>query len=199
VLVDHPEDLTLDRQAEYLQQALAQNRVVEALLATAGEMELPRWYVGAGAVAQTVWNLRHGSAPADGIKDYDLVYFDPGDLTAVSEQRIEQQFAERLRRFEALVDVHNEARVHLWYEKRFGRPLDPYRSTEEAISTWPTTASSVGVRRDSLGFVVCAPFGLADLRAMVVRPNKVKVSQQIYEEKVARWQANWPELRVIPW
>lgn len=199
MLVDHPEDLTLDRQAEYLQQALAQNRVVEALLATAGEMELPRWYVGAGAVAQTVWNLRHGSAPADGIKDYDLVYFDPGDLTAVSEQRIEQQFAERLRRFEALVDVHNEARVHLWYEKRFGRPLDPYRSTEEAISTWPTTASSVGVRRDSLGFVVCAPFGLADLRAMVVRPNKVKVSQQIYEEKVARWQANWPELRVIPW
>lgn len=154
---------------------------------------------GAGAVAQTVWNLRHGYAPADGIKDYDLVYFDPDDLTAESEQRIEQQVRARLREFESVVDVHNQARVHLWYEKRFGRHLDPYRSTEEAISTWPTTASSVGVHRDSLGFVVCAPFGLSDLLAMVARPNKVKVSRQIYEEKVARWQAIWPELRVIPW
>ncbi|MDA8356139.1 MAG: nucleotidyltransferase family protein [Actinomycetota bacterium] len=73
------------------------------------------------------------------------------------------------------------------------------RSTEEAISTWPTTASRVGVRRGSLGFVVCAPFGLSDLLAMVARPNKEKLSQQIYAEKVARWQTNWPKLRVIPW
>jgi hypothetical protein len=34
---------------------------------------------------------------------------------------------------------------------------------------------------------------------MVARPNKEKLSRQIYEEKVARWQAIWPELRVIPW
>ena len=35
--------------------------------------------------------------------------------------------------------------------------------TEHAIATWPTTAPSVGVRSDAGGFVVCAPFGLADL------------------------------------
>jgi hypothetical protein len=39
-------------------------------------------------------------------------------------------------------DVKNEARVHLWYERRFGRHLEPYRSTGDAIATWPTTASS---------------------------------------------------------
>ena len=168
-------------------------------MAAANEVHLPGWYLGAGAVAQTVWNLRHGYAPVEGIKDYDLVYFDPDDLTAESERRVEEQVVARLSGFCTVVDVHNEARVHLWYEQRFGRHLDPYRSTEEAISTWPTTASSVGVRRDSDGFVVCAPFGLSDLLAMVVRPNKVKVSQEIYDDKAARWQSNWPKLRVVPW
>ena len=199
MLVDHPEDLPLDRQIDCLQQALTQNPIAESVLAMAGEMRLPGWYLGAGAVTQTVWNLRHGFPPAAGIKDYDLVYYDPEDLTAESERRVAQQVAARLSGLEVVVDVHNQARVHLWYEKRFGRHLDQYRCTEEAISTWPTTASSVGVRQDGDGFVVCAPFGLSDLLAMVARPNKVKVSQKIYEEKVARWQANWPQLQVIPW
>jgi len=199
VLADRPKDFPLARQIEYLQHALTLNPVAEAVLVLAGEMHLPGWYLGAGAVAQTVWNLRHGFAPAEGMKDYDLVYFDPDDLSAESERRLEAQVAQQLSKFGVLADVHNEARVHLWYEKRFGRYLDPYRSTEEAISTWPTTASSVGVRRDRAGYVVCAPFGLSDLLAMVARPNKAKVSREIYEQKVARWQAIWPKLRVIPW
>ena len=45
----------------------------------AGEMQLPRWCLGAGAVAETVGNLRHGFAPADGIKDHDLVHASPRD------------------------------------------------------------------------------------------------------------------------
>lgn len=121
-----PRNLTLDRQTEYLQNnALAQNPIAEAVLAVAGEVRLPGWYLGAGAGAQTVWNLQHGFAAADGIKDYDLVYFDPDDLTAESEQRIEQQVAARLRGIGTVVDGHTEARVHLWYEARFGRRLDP--------------------------------------------------------------------------
>ena len=98
-----------------------------------------------------------------------------------------------------VVDVKNEARVHLWYERRFGRNLEPYRSTGDAIATWPTTASSVGVRYDGHTFVVCAPFGLADLISMVARANKTIVTRDVYEEKVARWAAQWPQLTVIPW
>lgn len=54
VLADRPEDLSLDRQIDYLQRALRQNPVAEAVFAAAGEMHLPGWYLGAGAVAQTV-------------------------------------------------------------------------------------------------------------------------------------------------
>jgi uncharacterized protein len=196
---DHPEAVALHLQCEYLHQVLTENVVAEAVLTLGAEMALPDWYFGAGGVAQTVWNLRHGFDAAGGIKDYDLVYFDPHDLSAESERRIEEEVATRLSRFGVVVDVHNEARVHLWYEQRFGRHLAPYRSTEDAIATWPTTASSVGVRRGHEGFIVCAPFGLADLLGMVARPNKTIVTREVYEEKVSRWKTRWPKLRVIPW
>ena len=196
---EHPEDLPLGLQCEYLHHILTENVVAEAVLTLGTEIALPDWYFGAGGVAQTVWNRRHGFDPAAGIKDYDLVYFDPHDLSAESERRIEKEVATRLSGFGVVVDVHNEARVHLWYQQRFGRPLAPYRSTEDAIASWPTTASSVGVRRDHDGFIVCAPFGLADLLGMVARPNKSIVTREVYEEKVSRWIARWPKLRVIPW
>lgn len=97
------------------------------------------------------------------------------------------------------IDVTNEARVHLWYERRFGFAIAPYRSTEHAISTWPTTASSVGVRYDVNGFIVCAPFGLDDLFSMVVRPNKRLIDEAVYEAKVQRWSQHWPRLTVVSW
>ncbi|HUJ65649.1 MAG TPA: nucleotidyltransferase family protein, partial [Acidimicrobiales bacterium] len=86
-----------------------------------------------------------------------------------------------------------------WYGQKFGQAIDPYLSTEDAISTWPTTASSVGVRTGADGFTVCAPYGLADLLGMVARPNKRIVSREVYEEKTRRWAARWPQLTVIPW
>jgi hypothetical protein len=145
-----------------------------------------------------VWNLRHGYSPDQGIKDYDLVYFDP-DLNLDAERRIEQELSDRLAAFGIELDVKNEAWVHIWYAERFGNTIDPYVSTEDAISTWPTTASCVGVRRDQDGFVVCAPFGLADLLGMVARPNKKVVTKAVYEEKTSRWTSRWPRLTVLPW
>jgi hypothetical protein len=146
-----------------------------------------------------VWNLLHGFEPAAGIKDYDLVYFDPIDLSDEAERQIEEKVARRLSGLDVVVDVKNEARVHLWYAERFGRHLEPYASTEDAIATWPTTASCVGVRQENDDFMVCAPFGLADLLGMVARPNKTIVTRDVYEEKVSRWAARWPRLRIIAW
>jgi uncharacterized protein len=41
------------------------------------------------------------------------------------------------------VDVKNEARIHLWYERRFGTRIEPYRSSADAIST--IGSSSAGI------------------------------------------------------
>src|SRR5262249_10164928 len=134
-----------------------------------------------------------------GISDVDLVYFDGNDLSAETEAR----HAERIRALFAdlglWIDVKNEARVHLWYAEKFGTALAPYVSAEDAISTFRTTATAVGVQPRAGGLHVFAPCGLSDLLGLVVRPNKKQITQAIYDAKVKKWRAKWPDLRVVAW
>ncbi|MFE7857080.1 nucleotidyltransferase family protein [Streptomyces sp. NPDC057403] len=39
----------------------------------------------------------------------------------------------------AEVEIRNEARVHLWYERKFGVPCPPYGSSEAAIDSFAAT------------------------------------------------------------
>jgi hypothetical protein len=189
----------LARQVEALEGILRTNPVASGLLERAAATALPSWYLGAGGVAQSVWNHLHGFAPTHGIVDYDIVYFDPDDLTEAGEKAIERELTAAADLRGAKLDASNQARVHLWYERRFGRPIAPYRSAEHAIATWPTTATSIGVRAEGNDFVVSAPFGLADLFALTIRPNATLVHRAIYEGKAARWRRLWPRLTVLPW
>lgn len=156
------------------------------------------WLV-AGCVAQTVWNEKFDLPSNFGISDIDLVYFDPDDLSAEGEQ----QHAERIRRhFDDLpvwFDVKNEARVHLWYQEKFGYSIDQYQTIKAAISTFPTTATSVGVRPQAAGLELYTPFGLDDLVGGIVRPNKSQITKEIFDTKVIKWLKNWPDLTIVKW
>ena len=82
------------------------------------------------------------------------------------------------------LDVKNQARVHVWYEQHFGYSIRPYQSLEEAINTWPTTATAVGIRRWNEEWKIYAPYGLNDLFGKIVRANKAQITQEIFEKKV---------------
>lgn len=192
-------DSPLPDQLGGLERAVLRNPFALAILERSGQLDLPGWYLGAGGIAQTVWNQIHGFEPSHGIKDYDLIYFDSTDQRPEAERLIEERVTQAFADLDIKLDVINEARVHRWYFERFGGSIPPYRSSEHAISTWPTTATSVGVRREAGQFVVCAPFGLHDLFAMIVRPNKSIIDRTVYESKVERWASLWPRLTVIPW
>ena len=164
-----------------------------------GDVQLPNCWLVAGAVAQTVWNASLGYPSDHGISDVDIIYFDGADLTSeserVEEQRIRSLFTDLPVRF----DVKNEARVHLWHEARFGYAIAPYRSAEDAIATFPTTATAIGVRPTHKRFEIFAPYGLADLCHLVVRPNRTQINDPIYQAKISRWQTLWPALDIRPW
>ena len=192
-----------------LEKLLRRNPAIFSILNRAPTLKLPNWYLGAGCIAQTVWNDLHGFAPNAHIKDYDLVYFD-SDLSYQAEDECIKRGQEHFRDLHLNIEIRNEARVHLWYQQHFGKPLEyvdasgkpsfSYGSMEDAISTWPTTATSIGVKLDEKGaFVAFAPFGLNDLFGMVVRPTKRGVPKEVYLEKVQDWTRFWPKLRVIPW
>ena len=183
-----------------LDDVLDRQPVVAGILERVPSLGLPGWYLGAGCIAQTVWNALHGFDLTLGIKDYDLVFFDDGDVSQQGERDTERRVDDLVSDLGAVVvDVTNEARVHMWYEERFGQPIEPYPSSEAAIATWPTTATSIGVRRSGGPLEVCAPFGLDDLFRMIVRPNKRLVTKGVYQAKAKRWQETWPRLMVLEW
>jgi hypothetical protein len=182
-----------------LQAVLSRSPMVAAILDRWSDIRLPDCWLVAGCLAQTVWNDAFGLPATHGISDIDLVYFDGDDLS----QGTEADHAARIRALFAglglWLDVKNVARVHLWYAEKFGSALAPYVSTEDAITTFPTTATAVGVQPQANGLRIFAPCGLSDLLGLIVRPNKKKITRPIYDAKVEKWQARWPGLRVVPW
>ena len=112
---------------------LKQNVAVWHVLETAGSLGLNQWFVGAGAICQTVWNLRHGFAADKHLKDIDLIYFDRQRASADEEREKQRQVDSRFRELSLQVEAINQARVHEWYESEFGFLIPPYHSSESAI------------------------------------------------------------------
>lgn len=188
-----------NKQIDQLLEILQKNKTLQKVLEQSGELGMSNWYVGAGSIAQTVWNIKHGFESETGIKDYDLVYFDDADISYEAEDKFIQSGKILFGGITNNIEIRNQARVHLWYEQRFGTAIKPYRSTEEAIQGWPTTVTAIGVTKNKGQIKVYAPFGLDDLLNLVIRPNKVLVKKDVYQLKVERWQQIWPKLQIIPW
>lgn len=182
-----------------LQAIVSQSPLLAAVLGHWDRIALPDCWLVAGAITQTVWNSTFGLPYAYGINDIDIVYFDAADLSEEAEARHSARIREAFSGLPVWIDVKNEARVHLWYETKFGYPVEPYISTADAIATFPTTATAIGLRPGPTGLELCAPFGLSDLFGAIVRPNKTQITREIYERKVNRWISVWPRLEIIDW
>ena len=186
-------------QVKSLEFILGQSAIVPKVLKRAEALSLPNWYLGAGCIAQTIWNYLSGKELTSHINDLDLVYFDQDDLTYEAENQRMDDAKELFKDVPIRIDVKNQARVHLWYEEHFGYPIESYQSVEDAINSWPTTATCVGVRYSENECIVYAPYGLNDLFGMIVKPNKVQITEDIYVRKVKRWKHCWPMLQIVPW
>jgi hypothetical protein len=170
------------------------------VLRKAQELDLPDWLIISGAVYQPVLNHLTGRAPDHGLKDYDLAYFDPSDISYEAEdlviRRVAAAFEEPLR---GLVEVRNQARVHVWFEGKYGETYTPLNCSAEALGRFVSPMFAVGVRlEDDDRLRIEAPFGLEDLFAMRLRPNRTRPVIVGYERIAARAKARWPELEVEP-
>src|SRR5437660_11136876 len=94
--------------------ALRANETLWECLQRLPSLNLPAWYLGAGCVAQTIWNLAHGKAPGADILDYDLVYYDR-DLSEERERTVARDAQELIADLPIELDVTNEAHVHLLF------------------------------------------------------------------------------------
>jgi hypothetical protein len=182
--MNHSDDLEALLRADAERQRLL--RLVQSL-------QLPDCWVGAGFVRNAVWDSLHGRPPSPPAGDVDVIWFD----VSRNRKRFDVELEERLKLLDDSIDwsVKNQSRMHVDNDDR------PYRSTTDAMSFWPETATAVAVRLiEGNGLEVAAPFGLDDLYAGVIRPTPhfLRAKRAIFDERVLRkeWLRRWPSLRV---
>lgn len=188
------------RYTQELLAAVQEHGMLMEVMNRAGALGLGNYYIGAGCIVQTVWNRLTGRPLAYGIEDVDIVYYDGHDLSYEAEDRVIEAGRQLFEDLPVRLDIKNQARVHVWYTEKYGIPLAPYTSVEDAIDSWPATASSLGLRRDTEEkWTLYAPFGLEDLFHLMVRPNKKLIDEPAYLAKVSKWLGKWPELTAVGW
>ena len=169
------------------------------VLTTVRALGLPDWRLVSGAVYQAVWNVKTGRPAGYGVKDYDLAYFDGSDLSYEAEDVVIKQVAAAFDApFRSQVEVRNQARVHLWFQDRFGEPYEALGSTDGALERFVAPTFAVGVRLEADDAIsVAAPFGLEDVFAMTIRPNPNRPLAKGWVKTVENARARWPELTVV--
>jgi hypothetical protein len=182
---------------ERLTEILCATPPLMRVLTVARHLCLPDWIVFSGAVYQPVLNHLTDRQPDYGIKDYDLGYFDDSDLSYEAEdaviRRVKAAFDEPLR---STVEVRNQARVHLWFEGKFREPCGPLSCTAEALERFASATFADGVRLEPDDWLhIEAPFGLADLFALRLRPNPRRKTVG-FARSAADVRRRWPEVVV---
>ncbi len=175
------------------------NRSNALLLERLPDLSLPDCYLVAGCLFQTVWNCLSGKRPDEDIVDYDVFYYDPTDLSWEAEDAVIRRAEAAFGDLGVEVQVRNQARVHLWYGRKFGLECPPLRSSRDGIDHFLSQSSCYGIGRHAGAAEVYAPFGFADLFSMTVRPNCRRDLPEVYHRKARRWAEAWPRLQVIPW
>lgn len=195
-MIGYNSDLEFQKQELY--NILKENAVIFEILQKAQTLEIPDYYIGAGCICQTVWNHQNKLDLMYGISDVDFVYFD-ADTSYESENNIIQLVQHKFAHIPVEIDVKNQARVHLWYKEHYGYEIQPYKSLEAAINTWPTTAASIGVKLVDNQFLVYAPYGLNDMFGQIIRANKTQITKETYIQKCNKWSKKWNTLNIIEW
>jgi uncharacterized protein len=189
-----PGRVTLQRLADLVRARPWLLRILHA----ARDLELPEWAVTAGVIRNLVWDDLSGLEEPTPIRDVDIAYFDPSDVSRRRDRAIEAALDESLP--DVPWEVTNQAGVHLWYAGKFGHEISPIFSLEDGISRNPETATSVGVRLEPDGDVtVIAPCGLDDLFGMILRRNPKQVTKDYFRQRLIdkRIQERWPSVTVI--
>lgn len=164
------------------------------VLRVAEEVGLPDWLIGAGFVRNKVWDHLHGykKEKAD-TADIDLAYFDPAGNDEEKDNGLSRELAAKTG---LNWEVANQAYTHAWHSDHAA----PYRSTADAISKWPETATCIGVTLAHGEPALIAPYGVTDLVNLIVRPSPGFLEEgnarSAVEERVAKknWLKKWPKL-----
>jgi hypothetical protein len=180
---------------EFLRIVHASNFLVETV-ERAAALDLPHWWIIGGAIRDVVWQSLSDAPVPPVIKDIDLLFYDPHNLTREHDRQIQRSLAPIAG---VSWSVKNQARMHLHNGDL------PYICMSEAIYCFPETISTIGIKKGkNEQTIVSTCFGYDDLFSMTFRPTPHfcgKYGLAAYPARVRDkgWIEKWPEARVLTW
>ena len=193
---------TIDEQIKQAILILEKNKDLMDILDYMYELNLPNFYIVAGSVFQTIWNYYDNKPLNYEIKDIDIIYYDDIDLSRESEQELQKEISEHLKKININYefDVNNEARMHIWKKENENINIDQYKNSEDAIDQWIATVHAIGITKENGNIKIYAPYGLSDIFSKTIRPIKHKNnSKELYDKKVASWSNRFDNLNIVEW
>lgn len=173
------------------------NPINKAILTRLPMLGIPDAWLVAGSIYQSYWNSLSGRSVTEGIKDYDIFYCDLSDLSYDAEDAVLRRAALVFADLDALIDVKNQARVHLWYKDRFGADYPAVSSSRESIGKFQVRCTCVGLQPKSDGTLeLHAPYGLEELTKGQLRANANCPAQAGVRAKAESYRARWPWLAI---
>ncbi|WP_332846091.1 nucleotidyltransferase family protein [Pseudomonas lactucae] len=182
--------LTVDT---FLELAMA-NPINVEITARLPDLGVEQCMLTAGCLFQAVWNHQMNLPADQGVKDYDVFYFDT-DLSYEAEDVVIRRAEGLFKDLGVNVEVKNQARVHLWYGQRFGRPYPQLQSARQGVDRYLVAGTCIAL--DIASGEVYAPYGLADVEQGVLRMNPLHPEPVLFAEKARSYQARWPWLRIV--
>ena len=189
----------MSQSLEYdLVQIIETNTWNKLILARAAQLGYEDWWLTAGCVAQSVWNVACDRDIHTGILDYDLFYYD-SDTSWEAEDKVIEKGRQLFSDIPVEVQIRTQARVPVWDQEKFGGPVGAVNRASDAIDRFPCATVAVGVRLLEERFEVYSPFGLEALFSGILRPNRALPIPDVYAIKTERWLREWPHLTRAPW
>jgi len=146
-------------------------------------------WLAAGFVRNAVFTHLFGPPRIPMVEDLDVIYIDAAKLSRKYDRQFQRALSGQLT---AAWQVKNQARMAR-------RNKDsPYLDVNDALAHFPETSTAVAVRLGGNGLEVLAPYGLADLRAGIIRATPA-ISRQVFAERCTekRWAERWPGIRFV--
>ena len=174
------------------------NPINRAILTRLPMLGAPDAWLVAGSIYQAYWNALGGQPVTAGVKDYDIFYYDPGDLSYEAEDAVVRRAAMVFADLDGLVDLKNQARVHLWYKDRFGADWPPVASARESIGRFQVRCTCVGLQPKADGTLeLHAPYGLDELTRGELRANPNCPNVAGMHAKADSYKQRWPWLKIV--
>lgn len=170
------------------------NPINAEIISRLASLGLSECMLTAGCLFQAVWNHQAGWPLNQGIKDYDVFYFD-NELSWEAENEVINAAKPLFEDLQVNVEIKNQARVHLWYEQRFARAYPQLRSSKDGIDRYLIAGTCIGL--DAATGELYASNGLADIEQGLLRINPKNRQPDLFIHKAKSYQRRWPWLKII--